>query len=168
MFQHFKNIFWFVTLGLFTMSFAKHEEYYSLTNIQYKENEKSLQITMRLFVDDLENTLKKNYKKDFELNTEREAKDSNSLIERYIKTKFELIVEGKTQNYIFVGKEYEKDMIYIYMEIKNVAPFKTIKIRNATLIDVFPTQENIVKVKAFGTYRSLILNSNSESGNIIF
>lgn len=150
------------------MSYAKHEEYYSLTNIQYKEKEKSLQITMRLFVDDLENALKKNYGKNFELNTDREIKEANSFIEKYIKTKFQISIEGKMLNYVFIGKEYEKDSIYIYLEIKNLAIFKTMQIQNATLIDTFPTQENIVKIKAFGIYKSLILNKNYETGNISF
>jgi len=168
MFQHLKKIFLFIILGLFTMSYAKHEEYYSLTNIQYKENEKTVQITMRLFEDDLENALKRNFGKDFELNTERELIDANAFIEKYIKTKFDISIDAKKLNYVFVGKEFEKDSVYIYLEIKNVEPFKTMQIRNATLMDTFPTQENIVKVKAFGTYKSLILNRYLEIGNVTF
>lgn len=161
-------MFLFVALGLFTMSYAKHEEYYSLTNITYKESEKSLQITMRLFTDDLENVLKKNYDKNFELNTDRELSDANDYIEKYLKAKFNISISGKMLNYKLIGKEYEKDSVYIYLEINNIDKFTSIQIRNATLIDAFPTQENIIKIKAFGTYKSLILNSNLDSGSVSF
>ena len=164
----FRSKFIFTVLVFVLTSFSKHEEYYSLTNIQYKENEKTLQITMRLFTEDFELALKKFYGKNFELNTDREIAQANEWIEKYIKQKFNLTIDGKILNYNWIGKEFEKDSIYLYFEVQNVEPFNTVEIRNACLIDAIPSQENIVKFKAFETYKSLILNKQKDTEAIIF
>jgi len=167
--SHFFKYKFVLTVLIFVLtSFAKHEEYYSITNIQYKENEKTLQITMRFFTNDMEIALQKFYGKSFELNTDREIAQANELIEEYIKQKFNLTIDGTLINYDWIGKEFEKDSIYLYFEVKNVEPFQSIEIRNACLIDAFPSQENIVKFKAFETYKSLVLNKQKDTEAIIF
>lgn len=168
MFHLLRYKFGLTALIFILTSFSKHEEYYSLTNIKYKENEKTLQITMRLFTDDFELALKNFYGKNFELNTDREIIQANEWIEKYIKQKFNLTLDGKLLNYNWIGKEFEKDSIYLYFEVKNVEPFQNVEIRNACLIDTFPSQENIVKFKAFETYKSLILNKQNDTEAIIF
>jgi len=167
--SHFFKYKFVLTVLIFVLtSFAKHEEYYSITNIQYKENEKTLQITMRLNTDDLEVTLRKFYGQSLELHTDREIAQANELIEEYIKQKFNLTIDGTLINYDWIGKEFEKDSIYLYFEVQNVEPFKTVEIRNACLIDAIPSQENIVKFKAFETYKSLVLNKQKDTEAIIF
>lgn len=162
------NSIFFLSLFLLLLSFTKHEEYYSLTNIQYKENEKSLQITMKLFTNDLELAMYQYYDKHLEIGTEREMKETNALLEKYLKLKFNLSVEGKLLHYHWVGKEIEKDQVFIYLEIKDIDKFKKIQIQNSILIETFPSQENIVKVKAFNTYKSLVLNKLKNKGELIF
>ncbi len=158
----------FLSISLPLISFTKHEEYYSLTNIQYKENEKSLQITMKLFTNDLEFALYQYYDKHLELGTDRERKEANAFLEKYVKSKFNLSINGKLLQYQWVGKEFEKDQVYIYLELKDIDKFKKIQIQNSILIETFPTQENIIKVKAFNTYKSLVLNKLKNKGELIF
>ena len=164
----FRSKFIFTVLVFVLTSFSKHEEYYSLTNIQYKENEKTLQITMRLFTEDFELALKNFYGKNFELNTDREIAQANELIENYIKQKFNLTIDDKMLNYNWIGKEFEKDSIYLYFEIQNIDTFKTVEIKNTCMLETFPSQENIMKIKAFGSSKSLVLNKQNSTERIIF
>ena len=43
-----------IALAVMTMSYAIHKHYISLTRIEYSQEDKALQITMRFFIDDLE------------------------------------------------------------------------------------------------------------------
>lgn len=146
----------------------KHEEYYSFTHIRYKESEKSLQITMKLFINDMEAAMKKNYDKNFELNSDREPENSDELVDQYLRTKFTVTVDGKIQNYQWIGKEYNKDMVYVYLDISDLEKFQSLQIQNTMIIDVYRIQENIVKITAFGQEKSMILTINSESGVVTF
>ena len=146
----------------------KHEEYYSFTHIRYKESEKSLQITMKLFINDVEAAMKKNYDKNFELNSDREPENSDELVDQYLRTKFTVTVDGKIQNYQWIGKEYNKDMVYIYLDISDLEKFQSLQIQNTMIMDVYSIQENIVKITAFGQEKSMILTINSESGVVRF
>ena len=149
-------------------SFEKHEEYYSLTNLQYKESEKTLEITMRFFTNDMEFALQKYYSKTMELGTDREPKDMDELIQKYLELKCSVLLDGKPKYFRWVGKEFDKDAVYIYLKINDVEDFRKIDILNSALIEAFPTQENIVKVKAYNSYKSLVLNKLNPRGTLNF
>jgi hypothetical protein len=158
-----------IFLSVFMFSaFDKHEEYYSLTNIQYKESEKSLQIVMRFFVDDFDSVLKSVYEQDFELGTTREINSTNDYILQYLQSHFDLIVEGQRLKFNWVGKEYKKDAIYIYLEIPNTQQFKEIKVKNTCFLETYKSQENIVKFKVRNQYKTLILNAQKPIDTVIF
>ena len=59
-----------------------HKFYVSVTNIQYSEEDNSLQITSRIFIDDLENVLEERYGVIMNLATEKESGEANFYIEK--------------------------------------------------------------------------------------
>lgn len=139
------------------MAFTLHKYYISLTQIDYKAQEKNLQITMRLFTDDVEKTLNANFKKDFKLDTPQELATTNQLIAYYINNHFKVIVNGKPLNIKFLGKEYENDLVYFYIEINDVATIKSIEIENTILMDEFEEQQNIIKLNIGKVLKTMIL-----------
>lgn len=139
------------------MAFTLHKYYISLTQIDYKAQEKNLQITMRLFTDDVEKTLNANFKKDFKLDTPQELASTNQLIAYYINNHFKVIVNGKPLNIKFLGKEYENDLVYFYIEINDVATIKSIEIENTILMDEFEEQQNIIKLNIGKVLKTMIL-----------
>ncbi|PID67803.1 MAG: hypothetical protein CR968_04860 [Flavobacteriia bacterium] len=148
-------------MGSFGLSsfetYNKHAEYYSLTTIKYKESEKMLQITMRFFTDDLEKALNTTFESSFELNTERERRDTETQIMKYLMLHFQLKADAEGLQYRWVGKEYDKDSIYIYLEVTDVEPFHTIYVSHDAINEVYPMQENIVKLMAFDTQKTAVL-----------
>lgn len=139
------------------MAFTLHKYYISLTQIDYKAQEKNLQITMRLFTDDVEKTLNANFKKDFKLDTPQELATTNQLITYYLNNHFKVIVNGKPLNIKFLGKEYENDLVYFYIEINDVATIKSIEIENTILMDEFEEQQNIIKLNIGKVLKTMIL-----------
>ena len=66
-----------VLLFIPLLAFTLHKYYISLTKIDYIENKKTVQITMRFFIDDIENTLQNRYNTTLDLATQEENKKSD-------------------------------------------------------------------------------------------
>ena len=65
----------FVSAGL--LSFNVHKYYLSLTQIKFKEEQKSVQIIINVFMDDIELALNKDNNIDLQLTTKRELKSND-------------------------------------------------------------------------------------------
>ena len=169
LYQTFFKKFILVALLIPLFSLTPHKEYYSLTKIVFNKNEKALQITMQVFTNDLELSLSKQYAKALELGTAIEVSEANQLIEQYLLKNFEIkINDNSVLNYHFLGKEYENDRVFFYLEIKNIEIINSITIRNSVLMETYPEQENIIKLNINKQDKSLFLTSNNDKGKLKF
>lgn len=138
-----------------------HNFHVSVCYIDYNASTSSLEISLNYFVDDLEGVLaKKNPELDLKLNTEREYKGSDSLLFDYLNKKFKVSLDGKEKVIEFVGKEYETDVVWMYLKIKKVNPFKSMEIYHAALVDAFNDQSNLVHITVGEFKKSLILTKS--------
>ena len=149
-------------------AFNLHKEYHSLTNIDYNKKEKALQITMRLFTNDIDLALKKYFEKPIELGSINEIVDANKLLELYLNQKFILSINNEMTQYQFLGKEFEKDELYLYMEIKEIEKIEQISVQNAILTELFFEQENIIKLNINDQQKSIILTKENDKGMLKF
>jgi len=150
------------------LAFNLHKEYFSLTKIDHNEKEQTLQITMRLFANDMDLALSKQFDQAIELGTEKEIADADILLETYLNQKFVIQINQERAVYQFIGKEFEKDAMYVYLEIKNITAIKEIEVSARMLQEEFPEQENIVKVNYKDVRRSLILTKQNDKGLLKF
>lgn len=155
-------------LSILFFSFQKHEEYYSLTNIKYVPAEKSVQITIRFFSNDFEVALNKYHHQKTELNTEREAQNADEGIASYLHEKFEIKINNSYQKYEMLGKEFEKDVVYIYLEINDVEKFENVYVRNTSLFELYPVQEHITKIFTPTHNETVVLNAHLPEKEIFF
>ncbi len=149
------------------VAFTLHKEYYSLTKIAHNPKEKTIEISMRLFTDDMELALSKNYKKPIELGTKREIADADKLLNLYINQRFSITIDKKNMPYHFIGKEFEKDLMYLYFEITEVADFTQLSVQNSILTTKFVEQENIIKINAYKQYKTMLL-TNKNNKEVVF
>lgn len=139
------------------LAFGVHEHYISLTKINYAEDKKSVQVTMRYFIDDVEKVLESRYELPMELATKDENKKSNLYLETYINQKFKISINDLEQTYVYLGKEYENDLVYFYLEIENVDDIKNIEVQNSMLVEEFEDQQNFVKLSIGNVQKTFIL-----------
>ena len=139
------------------LAFGLHKHYISLTKINYVEEEKSVQITMRYFIDDVEKVLESRYELPMELATKDENKKSNLYLETYINQKFKISINDLEQTYVYLGKEYEDDLVFFYLEIENVDDIKKIEVQNSMLVEEFEDQQNFVKITIGKVQKTFIL-----------
>ena len=142
------------------LSFNLHKIHVSLTNIVYKKESKTLQITTRLFIDDIENALQKKYHSTTELNTERELDNTDALLQKYFQENFVLQLNDKNITLQFLGKEYDENIVYVYFEMKNIPDFKQLYLKNTLLFNIFDDQQNIVKIKKDKYQKTLFFKAN--------
>ena len=70
-------------IPLFAFTTA-HKFYVSVTNVGYSEKNDALQITSRVFIDDLDQLLKERYDIDAKLSTDAESELSDEYLEKYL------------------------------------------------------------------------------------
>ncbi len=150
------------------MAAGVHKFYVSTTKAEYKEDEKSLQIITKLFVDDIEDVLQERYSPSISLATKKETKVAEDFLKKYILQKFKVVVDGKEIPLTYIGREYEIDVVKIYLEATKVKNFNTIEIENKILFEISPDQQNIVHVKRGTTKKSLILDTDNPNGLLNF
>lgn len=161
-----KNIFLFLTVPL--LSFAMHKYYVSFTKIEYSEKSNSLQVIMRVFTDDLQNGLDRQFSIKTELDTDKELQNTNQYISKYIEDKFLVSVNGKATITTYIGKKYDVDETKLYIEIENIAKIESIEIQNKILMELFEDQQNIIKLNINNKKKSFILTLKDDKDLLKF
>lgn len=156
------------TLYLLLSTVKAHPFYVSVTQIDYKE--KSIQITLKVFIDDLEAALTKKGNPKLNIGEKNEIANSNQLIQNYLNDKFSIkINNGETEPYIFIGKESEDDAIWIYLEVKRkVEKVSSLEVKNTIITEKFEGQTNLIHTNISGEKKSLILNKIQPSDILIY
>ena len=156
-----------ISIPLFGFT-SLHKYYVSNTQVDYVKEERAVQITSGLFVDDFEKLLKERYDDTIVLNKNEEETLIDTYIEKYLRSKLKISIDGKTQNLVFIGKEYDNDIMYCYLEIENVVAINTMEISNTLLFDLFEDQKNIVRTNINEKYKTFILIPENKKGMLNF
>lgn len=155
-------------LVLISCSFSPYHKFYvSVTEIEHHKRSESLQIISRVFIDDFENLLKMRYDSNLRLG-KNESSQSDAYIQKYLDQKIEIFVDGRPLQLHYLGKEYENDMMVFYIEAPNVSAFRSIKVKNTVLMDLFEEQKNLIHVIQKGYTKSLILAAGREQEVLSF
>lgn len=144
-----------VATFLFITHLLVHPFHVSVSDIKYKEEQKVIQISTRIFLDDLEVALR-TYSGNEKLNIS--AKEEwgfvNEQLKEYVLENMKLTNEKGEMEANYIGAEMEEDVMWIYIEIEKVKKLKTITVWNSLLVESFGDQENLVHFRAFEKVKS--------------
>jgi|SRR5690606_34823101 len=157
------KIFVLVLVFPLLLSVNAHKFYVSVTEVAYVNEKKSVQIITRIFIDDLENALRQRYNKHLTFAPENEAEEVEIYLERYLKDKISIQINDKIVAVKYVGREYDNDIVFCYLEITDVKEIKSFQISNKVLFESFDDQQNIVKLKINDQNKSVILINQSDN-----
>ncbi|NVK51589.1 MAG: hypothetical protein HWD85_01550 [Flavobacteriaceae bacterium] len=150
------------------IAFSAHKYYLSLTQIEYNVKNKSVEIIINVFIDDLDTTLTKAHNKPFKLNSKREIKNVDNYFFDYLKKHVVFKIDGKAVNYKFIGKEYDTDVVFFYLEIENIKSIQEIEVVNTLLIKDFPDQKNLIKAKVNNKHKSALLTKKEQVAHFTY
>ena len=150
------------------MAFTAHKYYVSMTKIKYVKEERSVQITMRFFIDDIEKTLNNRFKKDFKLATDEESKVSDKFLNLYIHQKFEIKLNNQLAEYTYLGKEYKNDVVFFYLESTEIDTINSIEVKNRMLLETFEEQQNFIKLYMNNEIKTMVLMKENDKEMLKF
>ena len=136
-----------------------HPFYVSITSVDYNEEAQRLEISSRIFYDDLETALKDGQNLKIDLIDPEDKSAVDSLLAAYFRNHFRLSVNDSPATLHYVGYEIDEDVAWCFLEVENIAGVKRLTIDNRILFDHFPKQSNILHVTAYGHRKSTKLDN---------
>ena len=145
-----------------------HPFYISLTEIKFNSKEKSLEISQKIFWDDLEVHLTEIHKAKIDFLKPREKAELDKKLKQYILQNNEVLVNGKKVELNYLGYEIEEDAAWFYLEAKQVSVPLQVEVKNSILHQHFNSQQNIVNFFLDKSPKSLILLKGKDRGKLSF
>jgi len=145
-----------------------HPFYISVTEVNYNAREKSLEISCKIFAEDMEETLKKDYKTTVDLTSKKQQAQNDKLIADYVTKHLAIAADGKSTKLSYVGFEKQAEAVYCYFEVNNVAPPKKVDFTNTILQDFTDKQINIIHMIVGGNRKSLKLDYPAKQASFSF
>jgi hypothetical protein len=160
--------FSFIFLLIWGWKVIFHPFYISLTEIRYKADQKSLEIEQKIFWDDLEVALSKDYGQKVNFLQPIDKAELNRMIREYLLAHNQISINGQLVVLEYLGYEIEEDAAWFYLEAKKVPLPKTVDIKSTLLLEHFEGQQNIVNFYLDKKPKSLILVKGKETGRLRF
>ena len=147
-----------------------HDYHLSNTEVRYNQEEQALQITTRIFIDDLEQALADQGHSKLFLCLENEAAHADSLVGQYLFDNIFISINDKQVYLSYLGKEISDDLaaVWCYLEISDVELINALEIENNVLLKTFGDQKNIINLKLDkGMRKMLVLENGKSSGKVM-
>jgi hypothetical protein len=145
-----------------------HPFFVSVTELNFNPKNNNLEISCKMFVDDLQNALKQNYKRPVDLANEKQESENNKIINDYLTKHFSIIADAKAIGLKFVGFEIESEAVYCYFEASNITAPKKVVITNKILHDYKQEQVNIMHVVVNGSRKSTKTDLQTNQASLNF
>lgn len=153
--RHLMTYIYTLLISIFTLFI--HDYHFGYTEVFYNQDNKSLETSIKLFTDDLNKGIKEDFEIDLKLNDELELSNSNEIIQEYLLRNLSFNINGKEREYNYIGKEYEEDAIWVYIEVLKVKKIKEFQLRNSLLFDTYDDQKHRININ---------LNNNTRSSTL--
>ena len=155
----------FLLLSLSTIIYA-HPLRLSLSQIEYEAAEKSLSISLRLFLTDVNEALVFDpYSTQLSFCQANEAPEADRLLLEYLAQFFYVVINGETVALEIERKELsgqgENTALGVTFVSYRAEKLVSLEIKNAVFTDLFFDQSNIVYVYKNGNPTSLMLNKST-------
>lgn len=143
-----------------------HAFHVSVCEVYHNPKTQSLEISMKIFIDDLELAIQKSGHSDFKLLDTEEENVEKIIIEAYLIDHFQITINGKKTNLEFVGFEFDADAILCYFEGDKRKKIQLIEITNSMITEVYDDQINLTHFQYNGEMKSLKATNQSTTGII--
>ena len=151
-----------IIIFLILSSFTEHKYYVSTSLFNFTEKG-SLQITLRVFKDDMSNAISSGYLDEISgvLDLTKDVYFND--IEDYFNSKLHVFFDSNKFELDFIGLESKNEIYVCYLEVEKLPDFQDLTIDNQVLFDQFNDQQNIIHVKKSGKRDSFISRVNNSS-----
>ena len=163
MIKAFRTIL-FLALFFGLSSMAIHKFYVSIYQVNYAPKKKMIQITSRLFIDDVNDALEKKFKKRTYFALENETPEDEVFLKKYFAEKFIIKVNGVSKTINYLSKDIDGNVVICYFSVKDLPKISSVAIENSALMELNEEQQNIIQANINGEKQSLLLTSENFKG----
>jgi len=135
-----------------------HPYYLSVVEVNHNATDKTLEISCKIFTNDFESIIEKNYKSKIDLANPKDKAVADKWVADYITKHLSFKADDKAVNFSYVGYEKEDEAIYSYFQVNNIATVKKVEIVNSLLHDFSDQQINIIHCTVGGKRQSTKLD----------
>jgi hypothetical protein len=152
----------FIAIVLFTWSswasvvaHDDHDIHVCLSEVRYNASSGSFEVSVKLFIDDLELALSKNGVTGLFVGTPKELASADGHIEQYLERHFRITVNGASVLGNFIGKEVAEDYqaIWCYLEFTPPQPPRQCAISNDVFFEIYDDQRNILEARMSSSHK---------------
>lgn len=152
----------FLFLAFLTLS-SFHPFHFGVTEMHFNTQSQTMEISCKLFTNDLESILKKKFGKSIDLIKHHEAQEVKTLLQSYIQEHLQIKSGQQYISFKILGSEHEDSAIWIHLESQKLNHPKELYIQNSLLFDLFDDQANILHLDINGQKKSYKLQNPTNS-----
>ena len=151
----------YIFFGSFLCNYTDiaHDLHLSKSEINYSSDSQSVEITLHLFIDDLEIALSEAGHTDLLICTKKESEQAEDYIAEYINDKMRLNIDGHSYIASFLGKESSDDLqgVWCYLEITEIPKPENVEVKIDFFNELYSDQKNVLNIKLDGTSQEYYL-----------
>lgn len=140
------------------LSLTLHPYHVGSVEFDYNSKSKTIEVTGRFFMDDLENALNKKYGKSIHFLDPKYKTEINRELSQYAAEYLKLKSDNQFVKLNYIGYEEDHESVNIYMESETVALPKKVETAVSLLYNLYDDQMNIIHIVVSGNRKSGKLN----------
>ena len=135
-------------------SSVRHPFYVSVTEVDHNAADRTLEISSKVFAEDIEQVLEKNYKTQLDITIDADKTKFDQYLADYFAKHLSITADGRHVSFSYLGYEVEKESAYCYFQVDNVPSVKNLHLNNTILYDFNDTEINIMHITIGGRRQS--------------
>jgi len=153
---------------LICLSSAFHDFHVSILNGELNPRSGNLEISLKVFSNDLEDALKMDENVLPEIIEGKHSRLPDAALAAYIKQHLMLWAGGQQLPLEYVGHENEQDITFIYLQLRDFEPLDELTVRNTIFFKQFDDQSNIVNIEINDELKSVFLEASEPQKDLHF
>lgn len=150
---------------LHILLFLLHPFFVAVTDINLNPKTNNIEISSKIFTNDLEKAIANENNIALNITNPCNKAQANNLIALYLQKHLQVKVNNKLYVVNFLGYQILDDAVWCYLETKKVPKIKTIGIVNTVLLDLHPSQINIINLTIYDKQMHIKLDKNQNFYN---
>lgn len=138
-------------------AYGDHDIHVSVSEVTWKAESTSFEVSVKIFIDDLETALKKEGQgTGLQIGTEKESAKAEDLIAAYLEEHFHISIDGIQLPAEWVGKETTEDFqaIWCYITYTGTRNPKKCTISNDILFELYDDQRSIMDIRMTSSHKA--------------
>jgi hypothetical protein len=134
----------------------EHDIHISLTELRWNEESGIFEVSIKIFIDDLELALGKEHAPGLFIGTPKELKNANEYIANYLTKHFTIVIDGTRLTPSFLGKEVSEDFLAVWCYVEFPAEIHRSNkciLTNDILLDIYDDQRNIMDIRMHKSHK---------------